>query len=53
MIINGTFYNSGMTKEDADKIIASIKKVTKKACRSKKSALRFLVDAGIIQKEKK
>lgn len=50
MIIDGSFYHTGMTKEDADKIIEGIKLVTKKASKSKKSALKFLVDAGIIKK---
>lgn len=53
MIIDGTFYNSGLTKKDTDKIIQGIKSATKKACKSKKSALKFLVDAGIIKKHEK
>ena len=50
MIINSSFIGSIMSKEDIDKQIEAIKKSTKNACKTKESALKFLVDAGIIKK---
>jgi hypothetical protein len=39
-----------MTKKEIDELVKAIKKVTKKACKNKKSARKFLVEAGIIKK---
>ena len=39
-----------MRKEEIDKMVKSIRKVTKKACKNKKSARKFLVKSGIIKK---
>ena len=39
-----------MTKKEIDKMVKAIEKITKKACKSKKSARKFLIDAGIIKK---
>jgi hypothetical protein len=39
-----------MRKEEIDKMVKAIKKVTKKACKNKKSARKFLVKLGIIEK---
>ena len=39
-----------MRKEQIDQMVKAIKKVTKKACKNKKSARKFLVKAGIIKK---
>ena len=39
-----------MRKEEIDKMVKAIKKVTKKACKNKKSARKFLVKLGIIKK---
>jgi hypothetical protein len=38
-----------MTKKEIDKMVEIIKKVTKKACKNKKSARKFLTKAGIIK----
>jgi hypothetical protein len=39
-----------MRKKEIDQMVKAIKKVTKKACKNKKSARKFLVEAGIIKK---
>jgi hypothetical protein len=39
-----------MRKEQIDKMVKAIKTATKKACKNKKSARKFLVKAGIIKK---
>jgi hypothetical protein len=39
-----------MTKKEIDELVKAMKKVTKKACKNKKSARKFLVKAGIIKK---
>jgi hypothetical protein len=39
-----------MRKKEIDQMVKSIKKVTKKACKNKKSARKFLVKLGIIEK---
>ena len=39
-----------MRKEEIDKMVKAIKKVTKKACKNKKSARKFLIKSGIIKK---
>jgi len=39
-----------MRKKEIDQMVKEIRKVTKKACKSKKSARKFLVKAGIIKK---
>lgn len=41
-----------MTHTDIKAQVEAIKKVTENALRSKKSAMKFLVDAGIVNKEK-
>ena len=41
-----------MRKEEIDKMVKAIKMATKKACKNKKSARKFLVKAGIIKKKK-
>jgi hypothetical protein len=40
-----------MTKKEIDELVKAMKKVTKKACKNKKSARKFLVKAGIISKK--
>jgi hypothetical protein len=39
-----------MTKKEIDKMVKAIRMTTKKACKNKKSARKFLVMAGIIKK---
>ena len=39
-----------MTKKEIDKMVKAIKMATKKACKSKKSARKFLVKIGVIKK---
>ncbi len=39
-----------MRKEEIDKMVKAIKMATKKACKNKKSARKFLINAGIIKK---
>jgi hypothetical protein len=39
-----------MRKKEIDQMVRAIRKVTKKACKDKKSARKFLVKAGIIKK---
>jgi hypothetical protein len=39
-----------MTKKEIDKMVKEMKKLTKKACKNKKSARKFLVKLGIIEK---
>ena len=39
-----------MRKEEIDKMVKAIRMATKKACKNKKSALKFLIKAGIIKK---
>ena len=39
-----------MRKKQIDQMVRAIRKVTKKACKNKKSARKFLVKAGIIKK---
>jgi hypothetical protein len=39
-----------MTKKQIDKMVKAIKMATKKACKNKKSARKFLIKAGIISK---
>lgn len=39
-----------MRKKQIDQMVKAIKKVTKKACKNKKSARKFLIKAGIINK---
>ena len=39
-----------MRKKEIDQMVKAIRKVTKKACKNKKSARKFLVKAGIIKK---
>ena len=41
-----------MTKKEIDKLVKDIKKVTEEVCKSQESAQKFLIDAGIIIKEK-
>ena len=41
-----------MTKKEIDRMVKAIKMATKKACKNKKSARKFLINAGIIIKEK-
>lgn len=38
-----------MTQFTINQTIAAIRKTTKKATKSKKAALKFLIDAGIIK----
>ncbi len=40
-----------MTKEEIEKQIESIRKVTKEVCESKEKAIEFLKNAGIIKDE--
>jgi hypothetical protein len=39
-----------MTKKEIDKMVKAIRMTTKKACKNKKTALKFLIKAGIIKK---
>lgn len=39
-----------MRKKQIDQMVKAIRKVTKKACKNKKSARKFLIKAGIIKK---
>jgi hypothetical protein len=39
-----------MRKKQIDQMVKAIRKMTKKACKNKKSARKFLVEAGIIKK---
>jgi hypothetical protein len=39
-----------MRKKEIDQLVKAIKKVTKKACKNRKSARKFLIKAGIIKK---
>jgi hypothetical protein len=39
-----------MTKKEIDELVKAMKKVTKKACKNKKSARKFLIKLGIINK---
>ena len=39
-----------MRKEEIDKMVKAIKMATKKACKNKKSARKFLIKAGIVKK---
>ena len=39
-----------MKKKQIDQMVKAIRKVTKKACKNKKSARKFLIKAGIIKK---
>jgi hypothetical protein len=39
-----------MKKKEIDQLVKAIKKVTKKACKNKKSARKFLIKSGIIKK---
>lgn len=41
-----------MSESSIKKHVETIQKATQKALRSKKSALKFLVDAGIVKKSK-
>ena len=53
MIIDSYLYQSGMTKEDADKQIAILRKVTSDLIAEGPEACRaFLIRAGIIKKKK-
>lgn len=42
-----------MTKEQIEEQIRVIRSATKKACKNKKTALKFLRDAGILKDKKK
>ena len=39
-----------MTKKEIDKMVKAIRMTTKKACKNKKSARKFLIKAGIVKK---
>ncbi len=39
-----------MTKKEIDKMVKAIRMTTKKACKNKKSARKFLINAGIVKK---
>jgi hypothetical protein len=39
-----------MTKKEIDELVKAMKKVTNKACKNKKSARKFLIKLGIINK---
>jgi hypothetical protein len=39
-----------MTKKEIEELVKAMKKVTKKACKNKKSARKFLIKLGIINK---
>jgi hypothetical protein len=39
-----------MTKREIDKMVKAIRMTTKKACKNKKSARKFLIKAGIVKK---
>jgi hypothetical protein len=39
-----------MTKKEIEELVKAMKKVTKKACKNKKSARKFLIKSGIIKK---
>ena len=41
-----------MTKKQIDVQIAVMEKITKEVCKSKETALQFLMGAGIIKKKK-
>lgn len=41
-----------MTKKEIDKMVKAIRMTTKKACKNKKSALKFLIKAGIVKDKK-
>jgi len=43
-------YTDLMTKKEIDELVKAMKKVTKKACKNKKSARKFLIKLGIINK---
>ena len=43
-------YTDLMRKKEIDQLVKAIKKVTKKACKNKKSARKFLIKSGIIKK---
>ena len=39
-----------MRKKEIDQMVKDIKKATRKACKNKKTARKFLIDAGIVKK---
>jgi hypothetical protein len=39
-----------MRKKQIDQMVKAIRKVTKKACKNKKSARKFLIKIGVIKK---